>query len=163
MIMQTNPLRSILARASAAAMSLLLPLATYAAGPNSDAPLNDPETERRAFKVADGFEVNLFASEPMIAKPIGINFDAAGRLWVAGSTTYPQVKPGDVPNDKIYVLEDTKGAGKADKVTVFAEGLFLATSVEIDPVGGGVYAANSTELLYLKDTDGDGKADQKRI
>jgi glucose/arabinose dehydrogenase len=143
-------------------MTVLLCANVHAAGPNSDAPPNDPETERRAFKVADGFEVNLFASEPMIAKPIGINFDAKGRLWVAGSTTYPQVKPGEIPNDKIYVLEDTKGVGKADKVTVFAEGLFLATAVEIDP-HGGVYAANSTELLHLKDTDGDGKADEKRV
>src|SRR4051812_4903075 len=161
-IMQSNRrLRSLLARASATAMTLLLSVAANAAGPNSDAPPNDPETERRAFKVADGFEVNLFASEPMIAKPIGINFDAAGRLWVAGSTTYPQVKPGDVPNDKIYLLEDTDGDGKADKSTVFAEGLFLATSVAVGD--GGVYAANSTEMVHLKDTDGDGKADQRRV
>src|SRR3954464_10760739 len=124
-------LPALLAHASAAALSLFITFAAHAAGPNSDAPPNDPETERRAFKVADGFEVNLFASEPMIAKPIGINFDAAGRLWVAGSTTYPQVKPGDVPNDKIYLLEDTDGDGKADKATVFAEGLFLATAVAV--------------------------------
>src|SRR6185295_11684351 len=65
-----------------------------------------PEEERRSFVVADGFEVNLFASDPQMAKPININFDPKGRLWVASSETYPQVKPGEVPNDKIIVLED---------------------------------------------------------
>jgi putative heme-binding domain-containing protein len=121
----------------------------------------DPELERKAFKVADGFEVTLFAAEPMLLKPIGMNWDAQGRLWVAGSETYPQVKPGDQPKDKIFVLEDTDGDGKADKSTVFAEGLFIATSVI--PADGGAYVANSTELLFLKDTDGDGKADQTRV
>src|SRR5256885_15054785 len=66
----------------------------------------DPEIERRSFKVADGFEVSLFAADTLVAKPIGMNFDPAGRLWIATSTVYPQVKPGEVPNDKIAALED---------------------------------------------------------
>src|SRR4051812_44093681 len=61
----------------------------------------DPESERKAFQVVDGFEVTLFASDPMIAKPISMNFDAQGRLWVASSSIYPQLKPGEAPNDKI--------------------------------------------------------------
>jgi putative heme-binding domain-containing protein len=134
----------------------LAPSAARAAGPNGDAPPNSPAAERASFKVADGFDVTLFAAEPMLTKPIGMNFDAAGRLWVAGSSTYPQVKPGDVPDDKVYVLEDTDGDGVADKSTVFAEGLFLPTSV-LPCADGGAYVANSTELLYLKDGDGDGK------
>ena len=73
--------------------------------------------------MAEGFEVNLFAADPQLAKPIHMNFDASGRLWVAASETYPQIKPGNKSNDKIIVLEDTKGVGKADKVTVFAGGL----------------------------------------
>src|SRR3954464_2250727 len=76
----------------------------------------DPEIERKSFKVADGFEVNLFAADPLLAKPIQMNFDAAGRLWVVSSETYPQIKPGQKANDKVIVLEDTKGTGKADKV-----------------------------------------------
>src|SRR5438067_461892 len=67
----------------------------------------DPEIERRSLQVADGFEVNLFASDPMLAKPIQMNFDAAGRLWVACSESYPQIKPGQKADDKIIVLEDT--------------------------------------------------------
>src|SRR5947207_15164788 len=76
----------------------------------------DPEIERKSFIVAPGFEVNLFAADPMLAKPIQMNFDPQGRLWVAASEVYPQIKPGQVANDKILILEDTKGVGRADKV-----------------------------------------------
>ena len=54
----------------------------------------DPEVERKSFLVADGFEVNLFAADPRIAKPIQMNFDPAGRLWIVSSEVYPQIKPG---------------------------------------------------------------------
>src|SRR5437588_490933 len=127
----------------------------------SKIPDPDPEIERRSFQVADGFEVNLFAADPLLAKPIQMNFDASGRLWVACSSVYPQIKPGQTANDKIVVLEDTKGAGKADRATVFADGLLIPTGLE--PGDGGVYVANSTELLHLADTDGDGKADRRRV
>src|SRR5690348_6996516 len=85
---------------------------------------SDPEVERQALKVADGFEINLFAADPMIRKPIEMNFDADGRLWVASSITYPQIKPGQQPQDQVVVLEDTTGSGHADKATVFADKLF---------------------------------------
>src|SRR2546421_4777941 len=82
----------------------------------------DPEIERAAFKVADGFEVTLFAADPLIAKPIGMNFDSAGRLWVTSSTLYPQIRPGEVADDKIIVLEDKDGDGKAEAGEGFAGG-----------------------------------------
>src|SRR5256714_4414125 len=121
----------------------------------------DPEIERQSFQVADGFEVNLFAADPLLAKPIQMNFDPRGRLWVATSETYPQVKPGQKPNDKVIVLEDTKGEGRADKVTVFADGLLIPTGIE--PGDGGAYVADSTDLLHLTATKGDGKADRRRV
>ncbi|MBI1248375.1 sorbosone dehydrogenase [bacterium] len=124
-------------------------------------PDTNPDEELKSFTVAEGFEVNLFASDPMIASPIQMNFDAQGRLWVASSEVYPQVKPGQVANDKILMLEDTNQDGVADKSTVFADGLLIPTGVL--PGDGGVYVANSTELLHMKDTDGDGKADTKRV
>src|SRR6476660_10296269 len=99
---------------------LLVPLVPLSAQKDAKAPDPDPEVERKSFTVADGFEVNLFAADPQLRKPIQMNFDAAGRLWLACSETYPQIKPGNKTNDKIIVLEDTKGAGKADKVSVFA-------------------------------------------
>jgi putative heme-binding domain-containing protein len=113
------------------------------------------------FDTMDGIEINLFAENPSLAKPIQMNFDPQGRLWVATSSVYPQVKPGQVADDKIIVLEDTTGDGRADKTTVFADGLFIPTGIE--PGDGGAYVAQSTQLLHLADTNGDGRADQKRI
>lgn len=119
----------------------------------------DPEKELASFNVADGFEISLFAAEPMVVKPIQMNWDADGRLWVVSSESYPHVKTGEEANDKIYVLEDTDGDGKADKSTIFADGLLTPTGIL--PGDGGVYVANSTEILFLQDTDGDGKADKR--
>ena len=90
-----------------------------------------------------------------------MNWDQKGRLWVACAPLYPHVKPGHRATDRIVVLEDTDGDGKADVSTTFAEDLLIPTAVL--PGDGGVYVGNSTELLHLKDTDGDGKADQKRV
>lgn len=112
------------------------------------------------FTLADGLEVTLWAENPLLNKPIHMNFDPQGRLWVASSAVYPQIEPGQAPSDKIIVLEDTTGAGHADKATVFADGLLIPTGVE--PGDGGVYVAQSTELLHFKDTNGDGKADVRR-
>ncbi len=112
------------------------------------------------FTVADGWEVNLWAENPQLNKPIQINFDPQGRLWVASSEAYPMIEVGQSPPDKILVLEDTNGDGTADKSTVFADGLLIPTGVV--PGDGGVYVAQSTDLLFLQDTDGDGRADRKR-
>src|SRR5579859_4113744 len=109
------------------AVGCVLILGVLAASPviaqrDAKVPDPDPELERKSFEVADGFEVNLFAADPLLAKPIQMNFDAQGRLWVACSESYPQIKPGAKQDDKIIILEDTKGVGKADKTTVFADG-----------------------------------------
>ena len=125
-----------------------------------DSPDPDPQKELASFHIADGFEVSLFAAEPMVVNPVQMNWDAEGRLWVVGSTAYPHLKTGEQANDKITVLEDTDGDGKADKSTVFAEGLLTPTGIL--PGDGGVYVANATEILHFQDTDGDGKADKKR-
>jgi putative heme-binding domain-containing protein len=121
----------------------------------------DPELERKSFEVADGFEVNLFAADPLLAKPIQMNFDARGRLWVACSESYPQIKPGAQQNDKIIILEDTQGEGKVDKTTVFADGLLIPTGLE--PGDGGVYVADSTDLLHLSTSPGKEKADKRKV
>lgn len=139
---------------------LCIPASAFAQRAPFPIPDPDPEIERKSFIVADGFEVNLYAADPLIAKPIQMNFDPAGRLWIASSEVYPQIKPGQAANDKILVLEDRDGDGKAEKTTVFADGLLIPTGVE--PGDGGAYVANSTELLHLKDADGDGRADTVR-
>ena len=121
----------------------------------------DPELERKTFVVPDGFEVSLWAADPLLAKPIHMNFDERGRLWIASSEIYPQIKPGQAANDKILVLEDTNHDGTADKTTVFADGLLIPTGVA--PGDGGAYVASSTNLVHFRDFDGDGKSDQQRI
>ncbi|MBC8353462.1 MAG: HEAT repeat domain-containing protein [Planctomycetes bacterium] len=126
-----------------------------------DIPDSDPEIERSSFIVADGFEVNLYASDPLIAKPIQMNFDADGRLWVASSTVYPHIMPGQKADDKVLIIEDKDQDGTADTTSVFAGGLLIPTGVI--PGDGGAYVVNSTEVLHLSDTDNDGKADRRRI
>ena len=128
----------------------------------SAADTDDPATELASFQIADGFQANLFASEQDgVVKPIQIRFDAKGRLWVIGSTVYPQIEPGQIPNDKVIILEDSDGDGRCDKTTVFADGLMIPTGIELGD--GGAYVGHGTELLFLKDTDGDGKADERRV
>ena len=124
-------------------------------------PNADPEYQLAQLNVADGYEINLFASEPMIAKPVRMAWDEEGRLWVVGTTSYPQIVPGQAVNDKVIVLEDTDGDGRADKSTIFAEGLHMPTGIAVGD--GGIYVGNSNELLHLKDTDGDGRADERRV
>ena len=126
-----------------------------------DIPNPDPEEERKSFVVADGFEVNLYAADPLLAKPIQMNFDPEGRLWIASSEVYPQIQPGQAQTDRVLVLEDTDNDGKADKTTVFVGGLLIPTGIE--PGDGGAYVANSTELVHFRDEDGDGKADAKTV
>jgi putative heme-binding domain-containing protein len=143
---------------------------------------DDPAAELASFKIADGFQVNLFASEKDgIIKPIQMRWDERGRLWVIGSVTYPQVKPAEEPNDKVWILEDTDHDGKADKTTVFADGLMIPTGLEIaPPQGSGVrsqesgrkpstlrgsaaYIGEGTKLWLMTDDDGDGRADRREI
>src|SRR5204863_6483038 len=81
------------------------------------------------FEVAPGFEVNLYAESPLLAKPIQMNFDPEGRLWIASPSVYPQIQPGQVADDKILILEDEDGDGYAEKSTVFADGLMIPTAI----------------------------------
>ena len=126
----------------------------------TDIPVPDPAAELAAMEVAEGYEVNLFAADPEIRKPLQINFDPRGRLWVSSSSVYPQLRPGEIPDDTVTVLDDTDGDGVADRSEVFATGLHMPTAVL--PGDGGCYVANATEMLHLADTDGDGRADTRR-
>ncbi|MDG1362938.1 MAG: hypothetical protein P8Q54_05640 [Akkermansiaceae bacterium] len=126
-----------------------------------DIPDPDPIKQAAAFNLPEGMEIQLVASDPMIAKPVQMNFDSKGRLWLVSSGMYPHIVPGAEENDKVLILEDTNGDGVADKRTIFADNLHIPTAVL--PADGGAYVANSTEIIFLKDTDGDGKADQRRV
>ncbi len=124
-------------------------------------PNPDVKVEEAGFILPEGAKINLFASDPMIAKPIHMNWDGEGRLWVVGSPLYPHIEPGQAEIDKVFILEDTDENGTADKVTVFADDLHIPTAVL--PGDGGVYIANSTEMIFIRDSDGDGKGDERRV
>ncbi len=118
------------------------------------------DEEMAAFTLAEGLEVNLFASEELgVAKPVQFIWDEKGRLWVACSPTYPHLLPGKKPSDFILVLEDTDGDGRADKSHRFAEGLTMVQGLELG--GGGLYVCDFDRLIHLRDTDGDEMADEE--
>ena len=142
------------------AVVLTVSAAAHAQRDLKDIPIPDPELERATFVLPEGFEVNLYAADPKIAKPIQMNFDANGRLWIVSSEVYPHIKPGEKPRDRVVVVEDLDHDGVSDKTHIFAEGLLIPTGIA--PGDGGAYVANSTELLHFADSDGDLKADSKR-
>ncbi len=123
-------------------------------------PALSPEEARQRFHVPPGFEVRLFAAEPDVINPVAMTWDARGRLWVLELYEFPNGAPkGAKPRDRIKILEDTDGDGRADKVTIFADGLNLATGLQLG--NGGVYVGQAPDLLFLQDTDGDDKADTR--
>ncbi len=121
-----------------------------------------PEEFLQTVTVPAGFEIQLFADErqfPELANPVQLNFDNRGRLWVACMPTYPQWKPGDPkPSDRLLILEDVDGDGRADKCTTFYDRLHCPTGFEF--WNGGVLVVDQPRLLFLKDTNGDDRADQ---
>ncbi|HEV7866528.1 MAG TPA: hypothetical protein VGO90_02525, partial [Chthoniobacteraceae bacterium] len=175
---------------SPARESRALPGATAAHVSGTPPPLPD-------FTVQDGYQIELWAENPLLEKPTEMNWDAQGRLWVCSSSLYPQIAPGEVAHDKILILSDTDRDGKADKSEVFVDDLLIPTGVVPDlaammndelrmknaPSSGSAatalnseskiqnsklspaacYVGQSTELLHFTDTDGDGKADTKRV
>tara|TARA_R110002049_G_scaffold72490_6_gene187451 strand:- start:163012 stop:166497 length:3486 start_codon:yes stop_codon:yes gene_type:complete len=128
----------------------------------TDIPEPDPTSEMAAMSLDESASVNLYAGDPAIRKPIQMNFDCTGALWVASSEVYPQIKPGEIANDKIIVLRDTNHDGVHDQHTVFADGLLIPTGVVPDGPHAA-YVADSTQLVYLRDTDGDGRADERNV
>ncbi len=127
-----------------------------------------PQAELATFKVLDGFEVNLFASEEDgVPNPLIIRWDERGRLWCVCPLSYPQPVPGEPLKDKIVILEDTNHDGKADKVTVFADGLSMPTGMELAPAkspkGHSIYVGMGEKLLLMHDLDGDDKVDETEV
>jgi putative membrane-bound dehydrogenase-like protein len=120
-----------------------------------------PQESMSLIQVPVGFELQLFASEPDVVNPIYMNWDERGRLWVIETVDYPnEIKEEDVGDDRIKILEDTNRDGKADKFTVFADGLNIPTSFVFS--NGGIIVSSAPSFLFLKDTTGDDKADIKQ-
>lgn len=122
-----------------------------------------PEESMKHFVTPVGFEVKLFASEKDFeGKPIAMNWDERGRLWICETFDYPnELKPVGQGRDRIRICEDTNGDWVADKFTIFAEKLSIPTAIAF--YRGGAIVQDGTETIYLKDTDGDGKADLRKV
>jgi len=123
----------------------------------------DPAESMRHFVTPVGFKVRLFCSDQDLGgKPICMNWDERGRLWVAVTRDYPNEKqPEGQGHDKILICEDTNGDGRADKFTVFADKLSIPTSLIF--AYGGVIVTQAPETLFLRDTNGDDKADERTV
>ena len=125
-------------------------------------PALSPEEARRKFTVPPGFEMWLFASEPEVVNPVAMSWDERGRLWVVELYEYPLgSRPGEKGRDRVKILEDVDGDGRADSVKVFLDGLSLATAVL--PGNGGVFVGQAPHLYWVEDTDGDDVADRKTV
>ena len=141
---------------------LFLPLAIHAADviPHAQdkppGPALSPAEAIAKMKVPKGFTVELVASEPDLVNPVAMTFDEKGRIWVTESLEYPRKQPG-AGQDRIKVLEDTDGDGKADKFSIFAEGLNIPSGIAVGH--GGVWVANSPDILFYPDADRDAKPD----
>ena len=123
-----------------------------------------PEESIRRMVVPPGFRVELFAAEPDVIKPIAMSWDERGRLWVVESVEYPyprELWPDSGGKDRIRILEDTDNDGRADRFTLFADGLNIPTAITF--AGGGVIVHQAPQTLFLRDTNGDDRADEKRV
>ena len=137
------------------------PAAWYGEGVRpSDA--RTPQEELSGFHLPEGFVIELIAAEPLISKPLNLAFDSRGRLWVTDSLEYPYQAPADrTPRDTLRVLEDSDRNGSFEKVTTFADQLNIPIGVL--PYGDGALCFSIPNIWYLRDTDGDGKCDQREV
>ena len=120
-----------------------------------------PAEQLTRFRVPDGFEVQLVAAEPAIQKPMNIAFDAAGRVWVSGSVEYPYAVDGDEGRDTIRVLSDFAPDGRARQIKTFADRLNIPMGLY--PYRDGVVAYSISKIVWFRDRDGDGEADDEQL
>ncbi len=126
-----------------------------------DVDARTPEEELAGFSVPEGFEIQLFASEPNIGKPLNMAFDDKGRMWLTQSFEYPFADTTGTPADQISILEDTDGDGRADKFSVFADSLNIPIGIVTMPEGAIAYSIPN--IYYLQDIDRDDKVDERKI
>jgi len=137
----------------------------FAANVRPTAP-RTPAQQRLAFRVPEGFEIQLVAHEPDIHKPMNLAFDATGRLWVTTSREYPSPVPvGQPGRDRVMIFEDFGPDGRARKVSTFADGLNIPIGVypfRTDTNGWKALVWSIPNIWLMEDTDGDGKADARK-
>ena len=122
-------------------------------------PASSPETALNSFTVADGFEIQPVASEPLVASPVAIEWDAEGRLYVCEMRGYSEDR--DAGLSRIRRLEDTDQDGVFDTSVIYADGLLWPTA--LFPYKGGLFVGDAPNLYYFRDEDQDGKAEKKKV
>ncbi|MGC3970820.1 MAG: hypothetical protein QM775_26860 [Pirellulales bacterium] len=133
-------------------------------------PATEPRDVANTFRTLHGFRMDLLAAEPLVTDPVALEYDENGRAWVVEMRDYPYTdkstdrpnveRTTDTPLGRIRILDDTDGDGLFDKSIVFAEDLSWPTGLALWK--GGCYVTATPDVLYLKDTDGDGRADERR-
>lgn len=131
-------------------MRFLQPLAPVA-------PVDAP----KLFETVDGFRMELVMAEPLVQSPVAVAFDADGNLYIAEMRDCPyKPRPGRKPLGTVRLLRDSDGDGRFDQSTIFANGLLWAAGIAAWK--GGVFVSAPPDIWYLKDTNGDGQADQRK-
>lgn len=122
----------------------------------------EPNEALKTFRLEKGFRLELAAAEPEVVDPIAMAFDARGRMYVCEDRDYPfGMKQDEPPIGRVRLLEDRNGDGRYEKSTLFADGIHWPSGVAC--YQGGVFVAAPPQILYLKDNDGDGRADVRRV
>lgn len=134
--------------------------------PNTTDNSHDPQAAIAGFNIADGLEVQLFACEPQLLSPTSIDVDHLGRVWVCEAVNYRKFRnPSNeerAAGDRILVLEDTDGDGRADKQTVFYQGTDIDSPHGVTVLGKQVIVSAGSQVLVFTDEDGDLKPESKR-
>ena len=148
-------------------LALILGVGAFAADDKDDdlakelprIPAVSTDQALKSFQIHPGFQMVLAASEPVVLDPVSASYDADGRLYVVEMRGYPY--PENSPTGRVRLLEDTDGDGTFEKSTVFVDGLSWPTGVVASD--GGVFITVAPDIIYAKDTNGDGVADVNRV
>jgi putative membrane-bound dehydrogenase-like protein len=119
----------------------------------------EPDKALATFKIKPGFRLEIAATEPNVRDPVALSFDEHGRMYTVEMRDYSERR--DERLGEVRLLEDTDNDGLFEKGTIFADGLPWPTAVIC--YGGGVFVATTPDILFLRDTNGDGKADERRV
>ncbi len=125
--------------------------------------LRDPKNALSDFEVYPGLEVTQFASEPMILSPSNLDIDHRGRVWICEVVNYHRNRGRRKEGDRILILEDTDGDGRADSKKVFYQGLDVDSAMGICVLGSKVIVTSSPNVILFSDVDGDDKPDKKEV
>ncbi len=124
-------------------------------------PVMTPTQSRDVIEMREGFRAELIASEPLVQDPVAVDFDEQGRMFVVQLPPYNAYVLEEIPSGSIALLEDTDNDGQYDRSTRFADDLSYPTAIAC--WDGGIFVGDAPDLLYLKDTNGDGRADKRQV